>query len=97
MKLYEYSSRSAGRITTLGQGPHSYGVHWKTLVWKEATIFTSRTNLGKFPRVISMMAGGKYDTGAMVSAEYPLERTAEAFELVDKETPDVVKVLIKAV
>ena len=44
-----------------------------------------------------MMAGGKYDTGAMVSAEYPLERTAEAFELVDKETPDVVKVLIKAV
>lgn len=89
--------RNAGRITLLGQGPHSYGVHWKTLVWKEATIFTSRTNQGEFPRVISMMARGNYDTAAMVSAEYPLERTAEAFELIDKEPPDVVKVLIKAV
>lgn len=87
--------RNAGRITLLGQGPHSYGVHWKTLVWKEATISTSRTNRGEFPRVIAMMAGGKYDTAAMVSAEYPLERTAEAFALVDKEPPDVVKVLIK--
>jgi len=47
--------------------------------------------------VISMMARGNYDTAAMVSAEYPLERTAEAFTLLDKEPPDVVKVLIKAV
>ena len=88
--------RNAGRITLLGQGAHSYGIHWKTLVWKEATIHTSRINLGEFPRVIAMMAGGKYDTAAMVSAEYPLERTAEAFALLDKEPPDVVKFLIKA-
>jgi len=88
--------RNAGRITVLGQGPHSYGIHWKTLVWKEATIRTSRTNRGQFPRVIATMAQGKYDTAAMVSAEYPLERTAEAFALLDKEPPDVVKVLIKA-
>jgi threonine dehydrogenase-like Zn-dependent dehydrogenase len=88
--------RNAGRITLLGQGPHSYGVHWKTLVWKEATIHTSRINQGEFPRVIAMMARGKYDTAAIVSTEYPLERTAEAFALLDKEPPDVVKVLIKA-
>jgi len=88
--------RNAGRITVLGQGPHSYGIPWKTLVWKEATIRTSRTNRGEFPRVIAMMAAGKYDTDAVVSAEYPLERTAEAFALLDKEPPDVVKVLIKA-
>ena len=87
--------RNAGRITLLGQGPHSYGVHWKTLVWKEATIRTSRTNRGEFPRVIAMMSKGRYNTGAILSAEYPLERTAEAFRLLDKEPSDVVKIIIK--
>ena len=87
--------RSAGRITLLGQGPHLYGVHWKTLVWKEASINASRVSRGEFPRVVEMMARGKYKTEAMISAEYPLSRTPEAFALVDKEPPDVLKVLVR--
>ncbi|MEA1996591.1 MAG: alcohol dehydrogenase catalytic domain-containing protein [Gemmatimonadota bacterium] len=87
--------RSAGRITLLGQGPEKYGVHWKTLVWKEATIRTSRTSRGEFPRVIAMMAAGKFKTGPMVSRVYPLSEASEAFSLVDRELPDVVKVMFK--
>ena len=87
--------RNGGRITLLGQGPHSYGAHWKTLVWKEAVIRTSRVSKGEFPRVISAMAAGKFDTSAMLSAEFPLAETARAFELVNKEPPDVLKVMVK--
>lgn len=87
--------RSGGRITLLGQGPHSYGVHWKTLVWKEAVIRTSRVSKGEFPRVIAAMAAGRYDTSVLLSAEYNLEETAKAFELVNKEPPDVLKVMVK--
>ena len=87
--------RNGGRITLLGQGPHSYGAHWKTLVWKEAVIRTSRVSKGEFPRVIAAMAAGRYDTGAMLSAEYELADTAEAFELVNTEPPDVLKVMVR--
>jgi L-gulonate 5-dehydrogenase len=87
--------RNGGRVTLLGQGPHSYGAHWKTLVWKEAVIRTSRVSKGEFPRVIAAMAAGRFDTSVMVSAEFPLAETAAAFELVNKEPPDVLKVMVK--
>ena len=87
--------RSGGRITLLGQGPHSYGAHWKTFVWKEATIRASRVSKGEFPRVVAAMAARRYDPELMVSAEYPLSETAEAFRLVDREPPDVLKVMVK--
>jgi len=87
--------RSAGRITLLGQGLGRYGVFWKKLVWKEATIRTSRVTRGEFPRVVAMMAQGKFRTGLMVSGEYPLAQAAEAFRLVDREVPDIVKVMLK--
>lgn len=87
--------RNGGRITLLGQGPHSYGAHWKTLVWKEAVIRTSRVSKGEFPRVIAAMAAGRFDTSAMLSAEFSLPETARAFELVNQEPPDVLKVMVK--
>ncbi|MBN2290194.1 MAG: alcohol dehydrogenase catalytic domain-containing protein [Candidatus Glassbacteria bacterium] len=87
--------RSAGRITILGQGPHSYGVHWKTLVWKEAVVRASRVSRGEFPRVVAAMAAGKYHPDLLISGEYPLERTGEAFALLDSEPPKTVKLLIK--
>ena len=87
--------RSAGRITLLGQGPHNYEVHWKTLVWKEATIHTSRVSRGEFPRVVAAMAAGRYHPDLLISGEYPLERTGEAFAMLDREPPEVVKIMIK--
>lgn len=87
--------RSGGRITLLGQGPYSYGAHWKTFVWKEATIRASRVSKGEFPRVVSAMAAGRYKAELMVSAEYPLSAAAEAFALVDREPPDVLKVMVR--
>jgi len=87
--------RSAGRITILGQGPHSYKIHWKTLVWKEATIRASRVSRGEFPRVVAAMAAGRYHPDLLISGEYPLERTGEAFALLDREPPATVKLLVK--
>ncbi len=87
--------RNAGRITVLGQGPVQYGIPWKLLVWKEATIQCSRVSRGEYPRVIAMMAAGRYRTDPFVSAEFPLEKAAEALALVDREPPDIVKVMLK--
>jgi len=87
--------RNGGRITVLGQGPLKYAVGWKTFVWKEATIRASRVSRGEFPRVLAMMARGSYHTATLVSGEYPLASAADAFRLVDKEPPDVLKIMIK--
>ncbi|MEA2063620.1 MAG: alcohol dehydrogenase catalytic domain-containing protein [Gemmatimonadota bacterium] len=86
--------RSAGRITVLGQGPCSYEIPWKTLVWKEATVRASRVSRGEFPRVIAAMADGRYHPDRLITGQYPLERTGEAFALLDKEPPDAVKIMI---
>ncbi|HUU27941.1 MAG TPA: alcohol dehydrogenase catalytic domain-containing protein [archaeon] len=87
--------RNAGRITVLGQGPGLYGVRWKNFVWKEAAIQASRVSRGEFPRVLALMAQGRFKTGLLVSGEYPLAKTAEAFRLCDREPPDVVKIMVK--
>ena len=87
--------RSGGRITVLGQGPHSYEIHWKTLVWKEAVIRASRVSRGEFPRVVTAMAAGRYHPDLLITGEYPLERTGEAFDLLDRESPETVKIMVK--
>ncbi len=87
--------RSAGRMVVLGQGPHEYGVHWKTLVWKEAELIMSRVTRGEFPRVVALMAAGKFHPELLLSGEYPLAEAPAAFARCDSEPPELVKCLLK--
>ena len=86
--------RNGGRITVLGQGPESYGVHWKTLIWKEASIRSSRVSRGEFPRVIRAVAAGKYHPDLLITHTFPLDRADEAFRLADSEDAETIKVMV---
>ena len=86
--------RNGGRITVLGQGPECYGVHWKTLIWKEASIRSSRVSRGEFPRVIRAVAAGKYHPELLITDTFPLDRAGEAFRLADSEHEKTIKVMV---
>ena len=86
--------RSAGRVVTAGMGEQLSPVHFKTLVLKEAQIIASRVTLGEFPRAISLMSRGVLHPELLVTHRMSLADVAGAFERVDQEAPDTIKVVL---
>ncbi|MCK4298855.1 MAG: alcohol dehydrogenase catalytic domain-containing protein [Planctomycetes bacterium] len=87
--------RSAGRVVVMGQGPEEESVFWKPFVWKEAEIIASRVTLGEFPRALRMLAGGRLHPERILTHELPLERVADAFELMLDPGAGAIKVLLE--
>lgn len=86
--------RPAGRIVTCGLGEQLSPVHFKTLVLKEAQIIASRVTLGEFPRAISLIARNAVHPELLVTHQMPLADVTAAFERVDQEAPDTIKVVL---
>lgn len=86
--------RPAGRIVTCGLGEQLSPVHFKTLVLKEAQIIASRVTLGEFPRAISLIARNAVHPELLVTHQMPLAEVTAAFERVDQEAPDTIKVVL---
>ncbi len=86
--------RSAGRVTVLGQGPGSAGVHWRPFVWKEAEVRASRVSRGEFPRAIRLLAAGRLHPRGLVTHEFALDEAARAFEVLDDPAERPVKIRI---
>ena len=87
--------RSGGRIVTAGLGEQLTAVDFKTLVLKEAKIIASRVSCGEFSRAISMMERGLLHPEKLITDKMPLEEVTQAFELVDREAPAVIKVVLE--
>jgi len=79
----------------LGQGPEEEPVFWRAFVWKEAEIIASRVTLGEFPRALTMLAKRCLHPEKLISHEFPLERIAEAFELMLDPGSRALKVLLE--
>jgi threonine dehydrogenase-like Zn-dependent dehydrogenase len=86
--------RTAGRIVTAGLGEQLSAVHFKTLVIKEAKIIASRVTLGEFPRAIRLMAKGLLHPELLVTDQRPMRDIAAAFDQVDQEDPNTIKVVL---
>jgi len=86
--------RSAGRVVTAGMGEQLSPVHFKTLVLKEAQIIASRVTLGEFPRSISLISRGVLHPELLVTHRMPLAEVTGAFQRVDQEAPDTIKVVL---
>ena len=61
---------------------------------KELTVRWCRRFRHDFPRAIALVAAGKIDVDGLITHSFPLERAAEAFELVSHMRDDVLKVTI---
>ena len=86
--------RTAGRIVTAGLGEQLSAVHWKTLVIKEAQIIASRVTLGEFPRAIRLMEKGLLHPEWLITHQMPLKDITAAFEKVDGEDPQTLKIVL---
>ena len=90
-------ARYGGRIVVMGMGPQSTPVFWKEFVEKEIQLVGSRVTLGDFPRALDLMSHGRFHPDLLISKEYPLEETGEAFRLLEEEPDRYLKVLIRIV
>ena len=86
--------RTGGRIVTAGLGEQLSAVHFKTLVLKEAQIIASRVTLGEFPRALRLMSRGLLHPELLITHRLPLGDVTAAFDKVDREAPDVLKVVL---
>ena len=85
---------AAGRIVTAGLGEQLSAVHFKTLVLKEAQIIASRVTLGEFPRAIRLMEKGLLHPELLITHQVPLKDITTAFEKVDGEDPQTLKIVL---
>ena len=86
--------RNGGRIVTAGLGEQLSPLHFKTLVLKEGQIIASRVTLGEFPRAIRMLARAILHPDLLITNTMPLREIAQAFERVDQEEPNTIKVVL---
>jgi threonine dehydrogenase-like Zn-dependent dehydrogenase len=86
--------RNGGRIVAAGLGEQLSAVHFKTLVLKEAQIIASRVTLGEFPRAIQLLAKGLLHPELLVTDQMALGEITAAFDKVDQEGPDTIKVVV---
>ncbi len=86
--------RNGGRIVTAGLGEQLSPVHFKTLVIKEAQLIASRVTLGEFPRAIRMLSRGLLHPELLITDLMPLREAAKAFEKVDREDSDTIKIVL---
>lgn len=87
--------RPAGRIIVLGQGSEEEPIFWRRFVWKEAEIVASRVSQGEFPRTISMFSRGLFNPELLITHTLPLDEAKRAFELVESETEEVIKIMFE--
>lgn len=86
--------RSAGRIVTAGLGEQPTSVHFKSLVIKEAQIIASRVSLGEFPRAIHMLGKGLLHPELLITDQLPMRDVGKAFERLDAEDPNMIKMVL---
>jgi len=86
--------RNGGRIVTTGLGEQLTPVHFKTLVLKEAEIIASRVTRGEFPRALRLLAKGLLHPGLLITDRMSLRDVSAAFEMVDREAPETIKIVL---
>ena len=69
-------------------------MHFKTLVLKEAQLIASRVSLGEFPRAIRMLGKGLLHPELLITDELPMRDVARAFERLDAEDPQMIKMVL---
>ena len=87
--------RHAGRVVVMGQGGEPVPVFWKPFVFKEAEVITSRVTQGEFPRALRLAQDGRIRPSAILTHHLPLDRVSEAFDLLDRGGPEVIKIVVE--
>ncbi len=86
--------RPGGQITVMGQGGAPERFFWKPFVLKEATIVSSRLNLGDMPRALNLVASGALHPELIITDTIPPSGIQRAFERMHTDAGRVIKVVV---
>ncbi len=86
--------RPGGQITAMGQGGLEELFFWKPFVLKEATIVSSRLNLGDMPRAIKLLAHGKLHPDRIITHTIAPDQVQQGFEMMRTDPARVIKVVV---
>ena len=89
------SIRGAGTVCVLGLDEEPAPIVMKELIWKEAKIISSRVSHGEFNEAVHHMSLGNLNPEALISAEFPASEAHHAFELLENEPQNHLKILLK--
>lgn len=88
------SISGGGKVCVLGLGNEVSPVLFKELIWKEATIVSSRVSHGEFAEVIRLLDEGKLKPEALISRKMHGSQAQEAFEILERDPAGNLKVLL---
>ncbi len=89
------SIRGGGTICVLGLSDEPVPLVMKHIIWKEAKLIASRVSHGEFKEAIEYMDKGELNPEVLISAEFGGDQAQHAFEILDKEPQNYLKVLLK--
>ena len=89
------SIRGGGTVCALSLGDEEVPLVMKELIWREGTLTTSRVSHGEYADVIHALAEGLLTPEAMISAVIPVERAQEAFEMLQDNPEQYVKIILQ--
>jgi threonine dehydrogenase-like Zn-dependent dehydrogenase len=87
--------RGGGTVCVLGLSNEATPVLFKNLIWKEAQIVSSRVTHGEFEETIRHLVEEDLNPEALISDEAPASRAQEAFETLEKDPENHLKILLQ--
>ena len=89
------SIRGGGRVCVLGLTDDPAPIVFKELIWKEASIIASRVSHGEYPTIIDQFGKGLLKPEILITSIMPGEQIQEAFEKVEKDPGNYLKILLQ--
>lgn len=83
-----------GKVCVLGLGSEPSPVVFKELIWKEATIISSRVSHGEFAEAIEHLNQKRLKPEALISCILPGSQTQRGFEILEENPAKNIKVLL---
>lgn len=87
--------RGGGTVCVLGLSDEPVELVMKELIWKEARLVASRVTNGEFAEAIAHLKKGNLKPDAMISCEMDASEAQKAFELLDNDPANYLKILLK--
>ena len=87
--------RGGGRLCVLGLSSEPTSFLMKELIWKEAEIISSRVSHGEFATSLETLNKKQFDPSNMITAVMNLMDIQAAFELLEKDPDNQLKILIE--
>lgn len=92
-----HSIRGAGKVCVLSLTNEAVSLVMKELIWKEGTIITSRVTHGEYKDTIYHLAEGHLHPEVLISAELPMSEAQTAFEFLEKDPENYLRIVLKMV